>query len=303
MTEHSGVVVLGSLNMDIVLSVERIPGPGETLLAREMDTYPGGKGLNQAVAVARANAPCTMIGFLGTDDFGRSLRDVLETERIENSRVLEIKGQTTGQAFITVSQSAENSIVVVSGANINPSSLTERDLESIASARVLLAQLEIPISRVSQAARFAKSKGSTVVLNAAPATELDDDLLSNLDFLIVNEHEASIIAKENDLPKAMQKLAGKVDNLIVTLGKLGSVVFSNAIELFRTPAFEVKAVDTTGAGDTFCGAFVAAISKGETIQFAVRYATAASALAVTKQGAVPSIPTEAEVEEFLAARL
>lgn len=301
-SEHSGIVMVGSANMDIVFTVERIPLPGETLLADSVARYPGGKGLNQAVAAARAGAQTTFIGALGTDDHGAELAATMTDAGIDRSLVRS-SSAPSGQAFIVVSESAENTIIVASGANAEVTALSEAERAVVASAAVLLLQLELPLGLVVEAAQAARAAGTTVMLNAAPARELPDALVSALDYLIVNEHEACLLGGSDDLAVASANLASRVGRLVVTLGAEGSVLYDGGTELARVPARTVSAVDTTGAGDTYCGAFAAAIAEGQGLEAAARFATAASALSVQALGAVPSIPSRDRIEATLAEPL
>lgn len=290
-----GVVVVGSANMDIVFSVERIPRPGETVLSRSVSHHPGGKGLNQAVAAARAGASTAFVGALGVDPFGDSLAEVMTAVGIDQSLLRRVEADT-GQAFIVVDQAAENMIVVASGANAAMSMLTGPELAVVEASRVLLMQLELPSEAVRQAAIAARAAGVTTMLNAAPASAVDNELLSLLDFLIVNEHEACQIAGVDDLAVAAGLLSRRVDRLIVTLGSEGSAVYEGGVQVGTVTPPPVVAVDTTGAGDTFCGALAAAISEGQELLAAVRFATAAAALSVQRPGAVASIPARPEIE-------
>ncbi len=297
--EHVGIAMVGSANMDIVFTVERIPQPGETLLAESVARYPGGKGLNQAVAAARAGVPTTFIGALGADDHGDELAATMTDAGIDRSLVRRSPAPT-GQAFIVVSESAENTIIVASGANAEVTALEDAERAAVSGAAVLLMQLELPLGLVIEAAEEAKAAGTTVMLNAAPARELPDELVSALDCLIVNEHEACLVGGSDDLTVASENLASRVGRLIVTLGAEGSVLYDGGRELARVPARRVSAVDTTGAGDTYCGAFAAAIAEGQGLEAAARFATAASALSVQALGAVPSIPSRDRILAMLA---
>ena len=291
--------MVGSANMDIVFTVERIPQPGETLLAESVATYPGGKGLNQAVAASRAGAATTFIGALGTDDHGDELAATMTDAGIDRSLVRRSPAPT-GQAFIVVSASGENTIIVASGANAGVTELTDAERAAVTGAAVLLMQLELPMELVLEAARTAKAAGTTVMLNAAPARELPDELISTIDYLMVNEHEACLVGGSEDVAEASRRLASRVGSVIVTLGAEGSVLYDDGVELARVPARRVTAVDTTGAGDTYCGAFAAAIAEGQGLEAAVVFATAAAALSVQALGAVPSIPSRDRIEAMLA---
>src|SRR5690554_4538385 len=300
--EHpGGVVVVGSANLDIVLTVERMPTGGETLLASGAAQHPGGKGLNQAVASALAGAHTTFIGALGHDAFGDSLAQAMDSAAVSNQLVRRVD-QQSGQAFILVDGAGENLIVVASGANATMTELTAEERSAIEQCSVLLMQLELPAAIVREAASVARAAGRTIMLNAVPAAQVDGELLDLLDYLIVNEHEARLIAEREDVTEAAVAIAARVGRVIVTLGERGSEVYE-AGELVGTvtPPL-VTAVDTTGAGDTYCGALAAAVAEGRPLLDAVRFATAASALSVEKAGAVSSIPARDEVESKLEER-
>lgn len=296
--QHAGVVVIGSANMDIVFVLDRAPSPGETVLADYATLYPGGKGLNQAVAAVRAGAPTAFIGALGSDDHGDALARVLSADGI-GADLVRRSTAPTGQAFIVVDGNGENTIIVASGANATMLDLTSEAGAAIAGAAVLLMQLELPLPIVLEAAKAARSAGTTVMLNAAPARQLPDELLDHLDYLIVNEHEACLVAGDADLDRAASALAARVPRLIVTLGSQGSVLHADGAEVGRVAASAVTAVDTTGAGDTYCGAFAAAIAQGRELTAAAAFASAAAALSVQALGAVPSIPTRARIEAMI----
>lgn len=294
----SAVAVLGSANIDTVLTVGQMPRPGETVLADTARRNAGGKGLNQAISCARSGVDTTFLGALGDDAFGAEIRSELDAARVSATLVRRAKA-STGQAFILVDDTAENMIVVSSGANAELTSITDEERATIRSAAVLLMQLELPISAVREAAQVAHEAGTSVILNAAPATTLDDELLSFLAVLIVNEHEACTITGLADIDDASQALAALVPTVIVTLGAEGSVVYSSEGHSQVVPAEQVTPVDTTGAGDTYCGAFAARISEGCDVVEAVRFATAAAALSVQSSGAVPSIPLRRDVNKFM----
>lgn len=293
-----GVAVVGSANLDFVFGAERIPLPGETLLALTADRFPGGKGLNQAVAAARAGAATTFIAALGRDEPGGLLAATITDAEIADRLVRRVD-DATGQAFIVVNRAGENTIIVAGGANLGMVSLTAADRAVLAASSVLLMQLELPLSIVTEAATVAHASGTVVMLNAAPSRELPRELLRTLDYLIVNEHEACQIGGSEDLGGASLALAALVPRVIVTVGAAGSVLYEAGTELARVAAPSVTPVDTTGAGDTFCGAFAAAIAETQGFEDAARFATAAAALSVQAVGAVPSIPERARIEEAL----
>lgn len=296
---RKGIVVVGSANMDVVFSVERIPLPGETLLAKSLARYPGGKGLNQAVAAARAGAPTSFIGALGRDGNGDDLMSTMQDAGMHSERVRRVK-EDSGQAFIVVGDNAENTIIVASGANGTVSALTEAERELVTASAVLLMQLEVPLEVVIESAKAARDAGTVVILNAAPARALPDELIESLDYLMVNEHEACLVGESDDLDEASERLASRVAHLVVTLGAEGSVLYEDGQLVSRVPARKVTAVDTTGAGDTYCGAFAAAIAEGHSVTAASEFATAAAALSVQVLGAVPSIPMRGSIDALLS---
>ncbi len=266
------VVVLGSLNVDVVVPVARIPGPGETLLATgPVARYAGGKGGNQAVAAAAAGAAVVMVGAVGADEPGRAYAARLTARGIDAAlRVAD--DVATGTAYITVSADGENAIVVVPGANhrLDPASLPR-----LASADVLLCQLEVPVETVAAAARAAAAAGARVVINAAPYAALPPDVLALADPLVVNEHEAALLADSGLVARS----------LLVTFGAAGAVWDGERVAGVPVPSAEV--VDTTGAGDAFCGALAAALARGADRRRALVLAGRAGADAVRRPGAQP----------------
>lgn len=296
MTFRSSILVAGSANLDFVVRAPHIPAPGETVLGGEFRTFPGGKGANQAVACARAGgAPTRMLLALGDDAFALPIEESLRAAGV----ALDIRrsDRATGTAFICVSDEGENAITVAPGAN---SALRPQDLPSLDGIGHLLLQLETPLDSVAAYARVARGTGASVVLNAAPAQTLPPALLEDVDVLIVNEGELAAIAGAGE---SIEANLGRIDVpcVIVTLGENGCLARIGT-ETLKQPAFAVEVVDTTGAGDTFCGALVAALARGATMPAALREASAASALACTRMGAQSSIPTRAEVEAFLRGK-
>ncbi len=297
------VTVVGSLNMDLVVPVPRHPRPGETVLGGDLRRVPGGKGANQAVAAARMGARVRMVGRVGEDAFGRALFEALAREGVDASGVLALADAPTGVALIAVSESGENAIVVSPGANarLGPEDLNPKDLGD---AAVLLLQLEVPPETVAAAARLGRQAGARVVLNAAPAGPLPDALLANLDVLVVNAHEAATLLKAEppEDPKsalsAARALAQKVPVVVVTLGERG-LVYAGAEGEGHLPAFPVRPVDTTAAGDAFTGALAAGLAEGMGLKPALRLGAAAGALAATRPGAQPSLPPREEAEALL----
>ncbi|PPF25936.1 ribokinase [Rathayibacter rathayi] len=303
------LLVLGSANLDHVHRVARIPAPGETVLALHTRTFPGGKGLNQAVAAARTEPGTVFVTSLGRDSAGDELAAVLDAEPLElRARRGDVR---TGTAQITVDERGENAIVVDSGANAALVGLTAEEAALVAAADAVLLQLEIPIATVTEVVRVARAADTVSILNAAPIGPLPEELLAALDVLIVNEHEARELAADRGLGADDDALAAALTTLVplvlVTLGSDGVVVAVRGRTPVRTPAFPVEAVDTTGAGDTFCGAFAARLAATgaddpEQLIALSRWASAAAALSVTRHGAAVSAPTAAETVAFLAER-
>ena len=299
--EPANVVVVGSLNMDLVVPVARHPKPGETIIGGDLQRFPGGKGANQAVAAARLGGRVRMVGRVGADAYGAELKRGLEAEGIETADVAEIDAPT-GVALISVSEDGQNAIIVSPGANarLRPEDLSP---EGFAGAQVVVLQLETPLETVQRAAELGREAGARVLLNAAPARELPDELLEALDVLVVNEFEAAQVAGEEE-PESMEEalslarqLAQRVPVVVVTLGARG-LVWAGAEGEGYLPAFEVQAVDTTAAGDAFVGGLAAALAAGEPFAAALRFGSAAGALAATRPGAQPSLPRKSEVEEL-----
>lgn len=281
------VAVIGSANLDLVASVDRHPSPGETLLGTAYAEFAGGKGLNQAVAAARAGAAVCFVGAVGSDEAGARLRRVASDNGVDVDH-LAIADAPTGRAIIVVAASGENSIVVVPGAN----SLVTG--EAVPRARVVLAQLEVPVAAIDEAFRAARANGSTTVLNPAPAQRLPAEILGLCDVVIPNEHEIDLLGGADAL------LDAGVTTVIVTRGAAGVSVHRAGERVSSLPSPKVEAVDTTGAGDAFCGNFAARLSTGSDVDSAVRWAAAAGAIAVTTAGAVPSLPAAVDVAAFLA---
>ena len=306
----SKIVVVGSLNMDLVAFAPRIPVAGETLTGHTFLSLPGGKGANQAYAAARLGARVAMLGRVGNDDLGRQLQKNLASAGCDVSGVLVTEDCTTGIALIFVADSGQNSIVIVAGAN---GRLTAEDTATLASAfngaAYVLLQLESPLATVAAAARAARRAGARVILDPAPApsTALPTELMANVDILTPNETEAAILAGET--PRRMNpeeafgvarrlRAAGSA-TVIVKLGDQG-VALMRGDEANVLPALPVKAVDTTAAGDVFNGALAVALSEGTDIVAACGFANRAAALSVTRRGAQASSPSRAELDAFVA---
>ena len=305
--QHPKVVVVGSFNMDLVVQAERRPQTGETLMGEEFGMFIGGKGSNQAIAAARLGADVTMIGRLGTDLFGDTLMAAHADEGICTDYVIRDTEIGTGVASILIDTDGDNSIVLVPQANMRLSvEDIERASESIAAADVLLLQLEVPVGASQRAAEIAKSNGTTVVLNPAPAQELPDDFLAQVDILTPNEVETESlsgirVSTATDAEHAAKVLLDKgLSAVILTLGERGALLLTSDLTQ-QIPAYTVEVVDTTAAGDAFCGALATAVAQGENLVDAVAFANAVGALAVTVLGAAPSMPAAAHVEAFRGA--
>lgn len=294
MPELTDVLVAGSANLDLVVRTARLPAPGETVLGRDFAAHPGGKGANQAVACARAGgAPTRMLLALGDDANAAVLEASLATAGVRQ-HVVRAADVATGVALIGVADDGENSIVVASGANM---ALRPEHLPPMDGVGHLLMQLESPLESVAAWARQARAAGVTVVLNAAPATALPEGFLADVDVLVVNEVElAQLSPGGGDVEAAMRRLGVPV--VIATLGVQGCVALTPQ-GVVRQPAYAVTVVDTTAAGDTFCGALVAALARRRSWPEALRRASAAAALACTRAGAQSSIPTQAEVDRLV----
>lgn len=300
-TALASIVVVGSCNIDLVARVPRLPQPGETLTGTAFGTYLGGKGLNQAVAARRMGAAVALVARVGADDFGRRITAALHDEQIDVAQVRIDEQQPTGTAVILVEESGENNIVVVPGANgaLTPGDI-DRAAEQIRAAKVLLLQLEVPLTTTLHAARLADAAGTTVILTPAPAQRLPAALFSATDVLVPNAVEvAQVLGTEAPPREAAQALLAQgCGAVVVTLGAQGALLVTSEAEQ-TIPPFPVSPVDTVGAGDAFVGALAAGLAAGRDLSTALRYASAAGAIATTKAGAMSSLPSLSEVEQFL----
>lgn len=308
------IVVVGSINMDLVVRVKRHPVPGETLLGSDYETHHGGKGANQAVAVARMldrtlltakrattaaaqSAGVRMIGRVGQDEFGNQLRNALKREGINVNATIPIAAPT-GVAFIAVNDQGQNTIIVSPGANhrLRPENLSPAEFEG---AQVVVLQLEIPLDTVRKAAELGKQAGAKVILNAAPAQRLPDKLLESVDILVVNESEAlGLTGVLPDSPEmaleVARVLSEKTPTVVITLGEQGAV-WVGPEGSGHQPVLKIQALDTTGAGDAFIGALATAICEGKPLPQAVQHGCVAGALATTRFGAQSSLPWREDV--------
>lgn len=299
------IVVIGSLNMDMVVRTNRAPNAGETLMGQAFALSPGGKGANQAVAAARLGAEVSMIGRVGKDTFGSEMLEIIKQEGIHIEHISVSETEATGVASIVIEEDGENRIIVVPGANIDLFVEDIQALESVISqAEMIVLQLEMELAMSEYAIAIAHRHGIPVILNPAPARVLKDEMLGQVSYLTPNETEAGILTGMNvdSLETAEQAasilLQKGVQNVIVTLGSKGALIV-NAEGAKSVPGFPVKAIDTVAAGDSFNGALAQQLVLGKTLEEAVSFANAVGALAVGKKGAIPSLPRFSEVEQFL----
>ncbi|MFF9396401.1 ribokinase [Streptomyces griseoluteus] len=289
------IVVLGSTNMDLVTYVARAPQRGETVTGREFRTIPGGKGANQAMAAARAGATVSLIGAVGNDAYGVRLRDNLEHSGVDTDFLRTVEGPS-GTAHIVVDDEGSNAIVVVPGANGTVDHLSPGDEGLIASADALLLQLEVPLPAVIAGAEAARRHGVRTVLTPSPAQPLPEELLSVTDVLVPNEYEAVTLTGRTDPLDAAVGLLDLVPEVVLTLGEAGVLYVSRDTEPLAVPAHQVAAIDSTGAGDTFAGAYAVAVAEEKPLREALSWAAAAAALSVQREGASASMPYRPEIE-------
>ena len=294
------ITVIGSSNTDMICKVPQIPRPGETIMGTEFFTVQGGKGANQAVAAARAGGDVTFIACVGNDAFGQQAIESYKKEGINTSCIQKMEGVVTGVALIIVADSGENSISVAPGANAKLScQMIDEYKEVILAADIVLLQLEIPIETVYHVIRLVHAAQIPVVLNPAPSCRIDPEILAMLTLVTPNEHEAFMISGMVTETNSISDMAIEIEktgikSVIITTGSKGALCRQNGVEEV-IPAMEVKAVDTTAAGDTFNGHLVVELSKGRNIQDAIKIANKAAAISVTRVGAQPSIPYAEEL--------
>lgn len=297
------MIVIGSLNVDLVVRVAHLPAPGETVTEGTFARHFGGKGANQAVAAARLGAAVTLVGAVGDDAFGADSLADLVAEGIDVSRVSVLPGTPTGVALIAVGERGENQIVVASGANSDlDGAAVHAALQGITGAAVLLTNLEVPDTAVVAGAQAAAELGWQIVVNPAPARKLPDRLLACHPILVPNEGEARVLSGAADAGEAARRLAAQTAApVIVTLGADGALVQPPDGEATRIAAPHVEVADTTGAGDAFAGALAAELARGSTLPDAARFAAVAAALSVTGAGARGGMPARAAVADFMRA--
>lgn len=306
MSKSAKLAVLGSINADHILNLTHFPRPGETVIGEQYTVAFGGKGANQAVAAGRAGADIAFIACLGDDAIGERIRAQMVRDNIDTAAVETVSGEPTGVAMIFVNGEGENSIGICAGANaaLTPDCVA-RHQQVIANASALVMQLESPLESVLAAAKIARAHQTQVILNPAPATPLDDELLALVDIITPNETEAEsltgiAVSSDEDAARAAEALHAKgIGTVLITLGRRGVWLSEQGEKGERIAGFTVKAVDTIAAGDTFNGAFITARLEGKSLHDAVRFAHAAAAIAVTRPGAQPSVPWRAEIDDFL----
>jgi len=306
----SHIVVAGSINMDFVIRTPHHPQIGETVIGGSFQTFPGGKGANQSVAAARAGATVKLIGRVGHDNFGDALIQILIDDQIDTTYIQKDENTSTGVAFIIVDDTTgQNNIVLAEGANgmLTVAHVAEAE-NAFIDANVFAFNLEVPLPALQHAVRLAQKHSTKIVMNPAPYHPLPDEMLSAIDYIILNQVEASALlgdpSLENNLDGIIAGIGkiqstGKLKVIVVTLGDRGALIIENG-QGIHLPAYTVKAVDTVAAGDAYVGAFSAAIDQGFGLVDAARRGNAAGALAVTRRGAQPSLPTRLEIEQFLA---
>jgi ribokinase len=294
------IVVVGSINMDLVTQVDRIPRPGETLTGCGFQTHSGGKGANQAVAVARLGHRCVLLGAVGQDVFGQELLATLRGYGVDIRKVSRVAGPS-GTASIAVSATGENSIIVTPGANAHVTTdYLMRNEELIREAAMVLSQLEIPIETVEALGLLCAKHNVPLMLDPAPARSLNSSIRKNVQWFTPNQTEAEFYAGNGSVDDVLKKLFTQgIPNVVLKRGSEGALVASANGMRYPTDAFKVVTRDSTAAGDAYNGAFAVALMRGYSIDDCARFAAAAAAISVTRHGAQPSLPTQEEVQSFL----
>lgn len=301
----SKIIVLGSINMDVVTKTTRHPRVGETVFGHDLQYIAGGKGANQAVAAARLGDTIHLIGKLGDDAFGHTLREFLSGENLDLSRVGVSSTAPSGTAIIVVDENSDNTIIVISGSNADLTIDDIADIE-ISPSDIVLSQFEVPQPVIQHLFTKARAVGATTIFNTAPAQPCDSALLDVVSYLVLNETELAFYAGTESIPETPDAIiqtaqtlrANRDQTIIVTLGAQG-VMCINTETSVTVPAFKVDAIDTTAAGDCFVGAFAVGLSEGQSVESALRFACGASALSVQVFGASVSLPTRSAVDKFL----
>lgn len=294
----NNIVVIGSCNIDITVLAKKRPVAGETILGDGLNVSPGGKGANQAVAAAKLGAHVTMVGCIGDDPYGQMILDNLQLHHINTDYIVTLPDETSGTAHITLAE-GDNSIIVIQGANAKvDAKVVDNAWPAIENADLVMVQNEIPLTTISYITKKCKTAGIKVLLNPAPAAALEADCLTEATYLTPNEHELASLYPEQSAEETILANEGKI---IVTLGSAG-VAYGENGSIKKVPSFKVEPVDTTGAGDTFNGAFATAIVNNKSIEEAIHYGNAAAALSILKLGAQEGMPTAEEVAIFLEER-
>lgn len=299
------ILVIGSSNTDLISKVQHFPSAGETIEGKLFFQAMGGKGANQAIAAHRTGGNVSFVTCLGNDIYGQDKLRYYKEEGLNVKSSFMVKDVPTGTAIILVNEEGENCIVITPGANneLSPEYI-EKIEEEIATSSLIVLQMEIPLASVRRVCELATKYNTEVLLNVAPAREIDSTLISLVDILVVNETEIEKVSGKTIESLGEERIIDMLleqgaKTVILTLGRNGCIVKNDKV-FVHVPAYNVEAVDTTAAGDTFCGSLVAQLSKGKDLIDALKFASAASAICVTRMGAQPSIPTEAEVNQFLS---
>ena len=300
-----GVLVIGSSNLDLVVTTKRFPKPGETIFGKKFEMFPGGKGANQAVCAARLGCKTYYIGKMGNDEFHEKLSVILEEAGVDINNLFIDENEHTGTALITVDEAGQNQIVVISGSNMK---LSPKDINSksdlFSNTAIVLTQLEIPIETVIEAAKLAHKNHAIFILNPAPATSLPENLFPLIDYITPNENELELLSgltikDDSSIRLAAEKLLEKgIRNVIVTLGDRGSMLINKSTTK-HFPVSKVEVVDSTAAGDAFNGALASSLSEGNTIEKAIELANKVASISVTRMGAQSSLPYINEIKDFI----